>query len=198
MPSISIGPADAARRARFAALLSVHTPALEATARRLCREPAAAADLLQDALERAWRRFDSLQVEDRARGWLMQIVRNTRIDQLRRRRVEVSIEETDEPPAPASDEPPWWERVTREDLRWAIEQLGEPYRAVAALHDLEGRSCGEIARLFHIPRTTAATRLHRAHGRVRVLLWNKLGKERGPSRSARSRFAHCHQHGSTP
>lgn len=178
-PARAARPDDAVRRARFAALICVHTPALQAIARRLCSEPAAAADLIQDALERAWRRFDSLQGDDRARGWLMQILRNARIDQLRRRRAEVPMEAIPEPPAPASDEPRWWEWVTREDLRWAIAQLDEPFRSVAALHDLEGRSCGDIARRFRIPRVTAATRLHRAHGRVRALLWDKLGARRG-------------------
>lgn len=105
-------------------------------------------------------------------------MRNTWVDQLRCRRMEVPIEDIPEPPAVAADEPPWWERVTSEDLRWAIEQLDEPYRSIAGLHDIDGHSSREIARLLAIQGATAATRLHRAHCRVRSLLRNKLGEER--------------------
>jgi RNA polymerase sigma-70 factor (ECF subfamily) len=167
--------AEGTSRARFQELIAVHTPTLEVVARRLCREPAVAADLVQDTLERAWRHLDSLQDAERARGWLVRIMRNTWFDQLRRRRTEVPIDEVHEPPAVAADEPSWWERVTMEDLRQAIEQLKEPYRSVAVLHDLDGHSYREIASRLDIPKATAATRLHRAHTRIRELLQGKLG-----------------------
>jgi RNA polymerase sigma-70 factor (ECF subfamily) len=136
-----------------------------------------AADLVQDTLERAWRHIDSLQDEGCARAWLVRIMRNTWLDHLRRRRPEVSIEETHEPSAPVADEPSWWEKVTPDDLRGAIEQLKEPFRSVAVLHDLDGCSYKEIAQKLDIPNATAATRLHRAHARIRELLRSKLGGE---------------------
>jgi RNA polymerase sigma-70 factor (ECF subfamily) len=164
----------AAKRARFAALIGAHGPRLAAAARRFDREPAAAADLIQDTLERAWRHFDALQDDERARGWLVRIMRNAWLDQLRRRRPEVPIEDEHQPPIPASDEPSWWERITIEDLRAAIAELQEPYRSASALHDLEGHSYLEVARRLGIPSTTAATRIHRAHRRIRELLESRL------------------------
>jgi RNA polymerase sigma-70 factor, ECF subfamily len=173
-PVVSI----ATKRARFLALVAVHTPTLEVVARRHCREPAAAADLVQDTLERAWRRIDSLHAEE-TRAWLLRVMRNTWIDQLRRRRVEVPMDEAPEPRAAvgaaADDELSWRERVTLDDVRQAIEQLEEPYRSVARLHDLEGHSYRDIAQRLAIPNATAATRLHRAHSRIRALLQRKLG-----------------------
>lgn len=166
--------AEAVRRAGFEALIASHTAVLEAVARKLCRDRAAASDLVQDALERAWRRFDSLQDAERARGWLVRILRNAWLDQLRRRREEVSLEDTCEPAVAAADEPSRWERVTAEDLRRAIEALPEPYRSVAVMHDLEGLTYREIARRQGIPNATAATRLHRAHLRLRELLQHRL------------------------
>ncbi len=149
----------------------------EAVARRLGREPSAAADLVQDTLERAWRRLDSLQDDERARGWRVRIRRNTWNDQRRRRRTEVPIDDVHEPVAADGEEPSWWERLTVDDLRQAIARLDEPYRAVAALHDLDGRSYRDIAKLLGIPNATAATRLHRAHARIRALLWRELGAD---------------------
>lgn len=152
----------------------MHVPTLEAVARQLCRPPAIAADLVQDTLERAWRHLDSLQDAERARAWLVRIMRNTYLDQIRRRRAEVPIDETLEPAVPTPDEPSWWEQVTAEDLRGAIEELKEPYRSAAIMHDLDGRSYREIAAQLGIPNATAATRLHRAHARIRELLRKKL------------------------
>jgi RNA polymerase sigma-70 factor (ECF subfamily) len=160
--------------ARFLALIAVHIPALEVAARRLSREPVAAADLVQDTLERAWRRLDTLQGDEHARGWLLRVMRNTWIDQVRRRRWEVPLDGACEPPAATIDEPSWWEQVTPPDLREAIGQLREPYRSVAVLHDLDGHGYREIARLLEIPKATAATRLHRAHRQLRVLLQRQL------------------------
>jgi RNA polymerase sigma-70 factor (ECF subfamily) len=169
----------AARRARFAALARAHTGTLEAVARQLCRVAATAADLVQDTLERAWRHLDALQDDERARAWLVRILRNAWLDQLRRRRAEVPLDETHEAACAPADEPSWWEQITAEDLRRAIEQLAEPYRTVAVLHDVEGRSYREIARLLGIPNATAATQLHRAHVRLRALLRRQLGIEEG-------------------
>jgi len=45
---------------------------------------------------------------------------------------------------------------------------------VAVLHDLHGHSYREVARRLDIPRATAATRLHRAHARIRALLQREL------------------------
>jgi len=161
---------SSARRARFLALIGAYTPVLESIARRLCGHPQTAADLVQDTLERAWRRFDSLRDAGSARGWLLRILRNAWVDEQRRRRPEISLDQGHEPPAAAADEPAWWERITIEELRGAIEQLAEPYRTVAALHDLGGHTYREVATLLGIPSATAATRLHRAHGRIRALL----------------------------
>lgn len=169
---------SAARAARFADLIHVHVPMLEGVARKLELDAAAAADLVQDTLERAWRHFDTLQDAERARPWLMRILRNTWADRVRRRRPEVPIDETHEPAVAAmaaGDELSWWQRVTLDDIRRAIAQLQEPFRSVAELGDLGGHSYREIARRLAIPNATAASRLHRAHCRIRALLQRELG-----------------------
>lgn len=167
---------------------------LQAFARRLGCEPATAADLIQDTLERAWRNLDALQDDGRAGAWMTRILRNAWIDQLRRRRTEVPLEDTDEQWL-AVDEPPRWERITMAELRsvieQVIEQLDEPYRSVA-LHDLDGLSYREIARFFDIPDATAATRLHRAHAQIRTIL-RRQRKADGIARPAAARTPASHE-----
>jgi len=170
----------ASRRARFDELVALHTPALSVVARRCCRELFTSKDLLQETFLRAWLHFDSLQDHLRARAWLVQIMRNIWLDQLRRRRNEVSIEDAAEPAAAVDDEPSRWEGVTLDDIRHAIEQLDEPFRSVAVLHDLDGLSYRDIAARLDIPYSTAATRLHRAHQKIKQLVLGKLDTPEDP------------------
>lgn len=170
----------ASRRTRFDELVALHTPALTVVARRCCRDPFSAKDLLQETLLRAWLRFDSLKDDGRARAWLVQIMRNIWLDQIRRRRNEVPLPDTLEPVPDTVEEPSRWEGVTLEDIHRAIEQLEEPFRSVAVLHDVEGLSYRDIAARLDIPYATAATRLHRAHQKIKQLVLGKLDNEEDP------------------
>ena len=167
---------DDARRRRFAELTGEHSAALKAVAYRCCfRDRAAAEDLVQDTLERAWRRIDSLQDESRIRPWLIRIMRNCWID-VHRKPKDLPISDALQSVADAleqpvlDDEPSAWQRVTIDDFYSAIEQLVEPYRSVAILHDIDRIPNAEIAKRLGIPYATVASRLHRAHKRLKTLL----------------------------
>jgi RNA polymerase sigma-70 factor (ECF subfamily) len=166
------GP-DATRRARFDKLVVVHGATLDVVARRLCGA-GHASDLVQDTFERAWRSFDALHDDACARGWLVRILRNAWVDQLRRRHLDIVQLGDLAEPAALSEEPSRWERIGLDDVRLAIDTLDEPFRTVAVLHDIDGLSYSEIATRLQIRYQTAATRLHRAHTRMRELLRPKL------------------------
>ncbi len=155
-----------------------HRRTIESVARNLCRGGADASDLVQDTYERAWRNLASLRDDARARAWLTRILRRCFIDRCRRRRREVAVAALPDRPDTASIErTPAWERVTVEDLRRALARLDEPFRSVAILHDLDGLSCAAISRSLGIAYATVATRLHRAHLRVRHMLKRELDRE---------------------
>lgn len=167
------GGSDAEQRAVFDELCAKHLSALQAAARHICRDSTLASDLVQDTLERAWRKLSTLEDHASARAWLVRILRNTHLDQIRRRKVEVPLEEVEEPPS-VVDEPMDWQRVTIEDVRAAIEQIEEPFRTTAILHDIDNCSYQEISSRLGVPYATAATRLHRARRMVRSILEAKL------------------------
>jgi len=170
----------ASRRARFDELVALHTPALTVVARRCCREQFSANDLLQETLLRAWQRFDSLKDDSRARAWLVQIMKNIWLDQLRRRRNEVPLPDTLESLPAAVEQPSRWEGITLDDVHRAIDQLEEPFRSVAVFHDVDGLSYQQIAGRLGIPYATAATRLHRAHHKIKQLILGKLEDDEDP------------------
>jgi len=123
------------------------------------------------------RSIASLRCEERARAWLIQILRNCFLDTCRHRRREVLRAAVPESPPSSIDFPPRWERITMEDLRAAIALLAEPFRSVAILHDLDGLPYTEIAARLGIPCATAATRLNRAHARIKEYLGRELDRD---------------------
>lgn len=164
--------AEQARRQRFAELTARHRGMLLGVALRFCsRDRAVADDLVQDTLERAWKRFDALQDEARAVPWLVTILHHCWIDVCRKtmRGRQLPMDEVPEPPI-VVEEPSPWQQVTVDDYHRAIDQLHEPYRSVAILHDIDQLSNADIARRLAIPYATVATRLHRARKQLQQLL----------------------------
>ena len=66
------------------ALMVAALPRLRRYARALVGDHAAADDLVQDALERAWARIDSWRPDGDMRAWLFSILHNLHVDQRRR------------------------------------------------------------------------------------------------------------------
>src|ERR1700759_3919636 len=76
------GPDEALVRSRF----QEHGRAMLAYATQLTRDRAAAEDVVQEALVRAWRHPDSLaNGKGSVRGWLLTVIRNIVVDQVRAR-----------------------------------------------------------------------------------------------------------------
>lgn len=67
-----------------------HLPALRAFAISLTRDGSVADDMVQDAIEKAWRNFDKFTPGTNMRAWLFTILRNTFYSSLRKRKREVS------------------------------------------------------------------------------------------------------------
>jgi RNA polymerase sigma-70 factor (ECF subfamily) len=175
---------DEVPRAReFDSLVRAHHGALLAFARRLCRDPADAHDLTQDALERALRRFESLTPGSNARAWLFTILHNAFIDRCRRKAAArtMPLEEEDIAAPTSSSQPtppPAWTAITPEQLRSAVDSLDEGFRDVYRMHALEGRSYEEISRALGLPTNTVGTRLARARRKLKAILEQTVAGER--------------------
>ncbi|HMW17510.1 MAG TPA: sigma-70 family RNA polymerase sigma factor [Accumulibacter sp.] len=143
-------------------------PRLRRYARALVGDRAAADDLVQDTLERAWSRFAQWRPESNLRAWLLTIMHHLRADQLRRRPAPfvAGVLPDDDPAC----RPTQTDRLELADLAAAIAQLPEEQRAVLLLVALEDMPYAEIANTLAIPVGTVMSRLARARDRLRRIL----------------------------
>src|SRR6478609_6655455 len=74
------------KRSEFERQALVHIDALYGAAYRLTRNPRDAEDLVQDALLRAYRFWDSFQQDSNCKAWLLRIVTNTFINEYQRKK----------------------------------------------------------------------------------------------------------------
>ena len=143
-------------------------PRLRRYARALLGDRAAADDLVQDTLERAWRRLAQWRAGSDLRAWLFSIMHNLRVDQLRRPSLPTQALDDDcpEPPSRATQS----DQLELADLDAALRQLPDEQRAVLLLVALEEMSYAEVAAALDIPLGTVMSRLSRGRERLRLIM----------------------------
>lgn len=148
---------------------------------RLTLDEDDAKDLVQDSYLRAFRFLDSFKTGTNAKAWLFRIIKNTFINEYRRKTKEPNkIDYQDLEQSYNSEEA---ENKATTDLRVdvlqgkigdevanALNSLAVDFRTVIVLCDLEGFSYEEMAKILDIPIGTVRSRLHRA----RYILKEKL------------------------
>lgn len=150
-----------------AAILS-ELPRLRRYARAMVGDRAAADDLVQDTLERAWSRFSQWRPGSDLRAWLFGIMHNLRVDQLRRPGLKTMPMDEDEFEVPTRATQT--DRLEVCDLESALARLPEEQRAVLLLVALEEMRYEEVATTLGIPIGTVMSRLSRGRERLRLIL----------------------------
>jgi RNA polymerase sigma factor (sigma-70 family) len=150
---------------------------------RLTLDPDDAKDLLQDTYLKAFRFIDSFQQGTNAKAWLFRILKNSFINDYRKKSKEPSKVDYQEVESFYNSEDV--DRQITPDLRvealqdmigdeisTALNALDVDFRTVIILCDLEGFKYEEMAKILDIPIGTVRSRLHRA----RNLLKEKLSE----------------------
>jgi RNA polymerase sigma-70 factor, ECF subfamily len=135
-------------------------PRLRRFARSLSRNQHDADDLVQSAVERAWRHLEQLKPGANLASWMFGIMKNAWIDdrRARGRRGEVALPEDsgDHPAVNPSDL-----NTTLWSVSEAMDKLPEEQRLAVALVLVEGLSYKEASQLLEIPMGTLTSRLAR-------------------------------------
>jgi RNA polymerase sigma-70 factor, ECF subfamily len=143
-----------------------HLPALRRYARALTRDAAAADDLVQDALVRAYDKRHTFR-GGRLGGWLLSIVYSTFLNNRRSRLAEQARAERLAEVSPQSAEPAQEHAVRLAQIQTAFLELPEDQRAALHLVAVEGLAYADAAAVMNVPLGTLMSRLARARATLR-------------------------------
>ena len=156
----------------FAALYDRHSRAAYSLAYRMMGERQAAEDLVQESFLKLWRASTSYRVErGSVRTWLLSIVHNRGIDQLRsiasRRRTQEKVEASAPSSQPSEAFAESWRNSQREQIREALKTLPEEQLKILELAYFSGYTHVEIAGLLGLPLGTVKGRMRLGLKKVR-------------------------------
>ncbi len=149
-------------------LVREHGADMYRTALWLCRDPALAEDLVQEAFARAWKSLDRLRDPSSARAWLLTIIRREHARLYQRKRLELVNMDDVVLESGVDADPARQARLSA--LRQAIANLDDKYRIPLVLQVFGGYSCNEIARELGISPSAVMTQLFRARRKLRSAL----------------------------
>ncbi len=144
----------------------------------LTGDRANAQDLVQETYVRAMGAFHRLREESNVKAWLITILRNLWLNELRQRRRRPQPVEADGDTHVVEGLKSDWrdahqiletEENTRR-IRSAIERLPPEFREILVLREFEGLSYREIAEVLNCPAGTVMSRLGRARAKLKSLL----------------------------
>lgn len=149
----------------------IHTESLLRAAFRLTETRAAAEDLVQETLLRAWRAFGQFEPKTDCKAWLFRILFNCSNERHRRRRSRpqtVSIDDCDMRETNSMRAESAQHNQT--DVIRALDSLPADHRVVLILTVVEGFTCKETAEMLDVPIGTIMSRLSRARANLRQAL----------------------------
>lgn len=152
----------------FAGLVEMHQRKAYAIARAIVYVHEDAEDAVQEAFLRAYDALGKFRPDEPFGAWLSRIVANAALDITRRKKIR-KAEELSEFHADRFSDPAETEELGRR-LSLALSELGDRARAVIVLHDVEGYTHVEIAKMLGMPEGTARSDLHHARRQLREML----------------------------
>jgi RNA polymerase sigma-70 factor, ECF subfamily len=156
----------------FATLYDRHGRAAYSLAYRMMGEKQAAEDLVQDALLKVWRGAESYRTErGSVRTWILSIVHNRGIDQLRslasRRRTQDKVEASAPTSQPSEAFAETWRNSQREQVREALSTLPQEQVKILELAYFSGYTHVEISELLGLPLGTVKGRMRLGLRKIR-------------------------------
>ncbi len=171
-------------RALFESQAIPYMDQLYAAAMRLTRNPADAADLVQETFIKAFQAFGQFQQGTNLKPWLYRIQTNTFINNYRKNQRNPyqgtiddledwqlgNAESVTQSTSTRSAEAEAIDHLPDSDVKDALQSIPEDFRMAVYFADVEGFSYQDIAEIMKTPVGTVMSRLHRGRRLLRELL----------------------------
>ena len=142
-------------------LVDQHYKGLFRYAYKITNNEAVAEDILQETLIRVWHSLESLKELEKAKSWMITILRRENLRRVEKEKVNVTDNYEDFEYLMTADDNMDYE-LDKEIIYKNILELKECYRVPLALHVMLGYSVEEIAEELELNENTVSTRLFRA------------------------------------
>ena len=157
-------------REEFEARLTEYGPLAFRVAQGVLRNAADAEDVAQEALLRAFRKFDKLRNPASFRSWIVRVSYRLALDRWRSKKRQERRETAWALPVSASTPLSTEAEVAAQEFQTrlgsALEDLPEKFRLVLILSAIQGYTLEEVSRLLDIPMGTVKSRLFFARKRL--------------------------------
>ena len=194
--SLSMTTPDQEKRSLFESQALQYMDQLYAAAMRMTRNPADAADLVQETYVKAYQAFGQFEQGTNLKAWLYRIQTNTFINIYRKNQrnpYQGTIDELEDwqlggaesltqsaSTSTRSAEAEAIDHLPDSAVKDALQAVPEDFRMVVYYADVEGFSYQEIADIMKTPVGTVMSRLHRGRRLLRELLAD-YARDRGIS-----------------
>lgn len=157
----------------FCEQIKLHEKAMYFLASSLLQNDADAADVIGEAIFRAYENIDSLKNEEAFKTWILKIIHNTAVEYIRKNTKIILMYEID-----VSDEGKEKKDIeVKMSLQRAVKSLKQPYRTVILLHYYEDLSINEISKVTGDTTIAVKQQLSRARKQLREILKEDFGDE---------------------
>ena len=157
-------------RAAARSLYDRHVGRVYQVVYRLLGDRDQAEEATQDTFVKAFARLDGFRGESSLGTWLHAIAVSMALTALRKKKRRLFREADLDDAAMLPDTRTGSEPDLRDRLRQAIDALPEKFKVQVVLHDIEGFTHGEIARMTGVPEGTCKTRLMGGRAKLREAL----------------------------
>lgn len=149
----------------FCDLIRLHEKSMYALAFSIVRNDTDAAEVISEAIYRAYKNLSSLKDIKSFKPWILKIVHNSAVDYIRKNTKIVSIDDIEIPDDGVENE-----IIKTVSLREAVDSLSHPYRTVIVLYYYEDIPIAQIASITNTTVIAVKQRLSRARKQLREIL----------------------------
>lgn len=139
-------------------------------ANRMMNSREEAEDMIQEAFTYVFMKLHTFRNESSIGAWIKRIVVNQCINELKRKRIALSFEESIEKYDLADDNETAESQYSVENIKEALNALPDGYRVITSLYLFEGYDHSEISQILNISESTSKSQYHRAKKKMNELI----------------------------